>query len=340
MNLTPRKRKILQVIIQNYIDSAEPVGSRTIARKYKLGISPATIRNEMADLEDMGFLSQPHTSSGRIPSDKGYRAYVDGLMPKAEVNELEIRQIEATMQQRIGEKEKLIHALVETLSTLTEYTAIVSGPFIVACTLRRITLIPIYDRMVMAIIVTNNGLTASRQLMLPESLYPEDIEVINRILNDSLVGKRLQNIATMDMTSIMALIRQHINRQEYEMSAVIQEILLSKPHKIFAGGILNILNQPEFRDLEKYMDVMALLNHSDELWNLLHTHVDKQMSISIGQEMNNKKIQDCSMVTIPYEIGGQVMGVLGVLGPRRMTYARVISLLQYVSGRLTDILEE
>lgn len=340
MKLTPRKGKILQIIIQNYIISAEPVGSRTIARKYKLGVSPATIRNEMADLEDMGFLSQPHTSSGRIPSDLGYRTYVDMLMPKAEISSLEIKQIEATMSQRMEEKEKLIHALVDTLSSLTTYTTIISGPFISVCSLRRITLIPIYERMIMAIIVTNNGLTASRQLMLPESLSAADLEIITKILNDALAGKKLQSIASMDMTSIMSLLRQHINRSEYQMQALLQELLLSKPHKIFSGGSLNILNQPEFRDLQKYMDIMGLLNRSEELWNLLHTHADKQMSVSIGQEMNNDKIKDCSMVTIPYEIDGHVMGVLGVLGPRRMTYARVISLLQYVSGRLTDILEE
>ena len=340
MQLSPRQLQILQAVVKSYIESGVPVGSRTIAKQFNLGVSPATVRNEMSDLEEMGFLEQPHISAGRIPSDTGYRLYVDTLNPKLKPDIRSISRIENEIDERILEKEQLVLSIAEALAELTSYATIVSGPYINACLLREFALVPISEKKVVAIAVTDNGLSTSKVLRLPKAMSAENIGYINRVLNDKLKGKCLRDIKNSDTEYLMWSINEHINSEDLALKAFINQVFDMHITPIVADGIINVLNQPEFRIDNKYLQLFEALNAQDILAELLATQTTKNIDISIGKEINNEIMQECSIVKIPYTINSHIAGVIGVLGPRRMTYARVISLLEYVSSRIEEILQD
>jgi len=340
LRIDERKQKVLEAIIKDYVATAEPVGSRTIARKYGLGVSPATIRNEMADLEEMGLIEQPHTSAGRIPSQRGYRYYVDYLMEKYDLTESEKSSISSSFARRIREIDLTIQETGRLLSQLTNYTAIVMGPVPLQKVISRIEFIPLQPGKVMLIMVSDTGMIMHKILDMPESVEESDLHRISQVLNLRMQGVMFDRIKR----TLLQELRKELMRQR-QLLALVLEILdeylrSGGEEKVYLGGILNILNQPEFRNVEKIKKLIAVLEEEEFLKELLAEGEGEGVTVRIGDENRRQEFQDCSVVIANYEVGGRVMGRLGILGPTRMEYSRAVSVVEFVSRALSEVLGE
>jgi heat-inducible transcriptional repressor len=331
-----RKQQVLQAIILDYIATADPVGSRTIARKYNLGVSPATVRNEMADLEELGLIEQPHTSAGRIPSQLGYRYYVDCLMKKEPVKN-EIKDIiRGLLLSRIKETENLIQITSKLLSQLTNYTALVLAPFYGKNILRHIQFLPMEPGKAVIVIVLDNGHVDHRVLDVPESLNTADYAAITELLNENLKGLSLDQWRP----SIMRTISHKLKDRKYVLEQVIEQIedslSIEPEQKVFLGGTLNILNQPEFKQIEKVRALFELLEEEEILKEALSTEQDPGVIVKIGSENLHEAMKDCSLITATYRLDGTVIGTIGLLGPTRMEYSRATSIVEFLTHALTE----
>lgn len=340
MKMDERKQRVLLATILDYIATADPVGSRTIARKYNLGVSPATVRNEMSDLEEMGYLEQPHTSAGRIPSQLGYRYYVDFLMKKEPI-EGEIRDIiYQTLLNRIRETDELISLTSKLLSQLTNYTAFILAPFCGENTLRHIKLLPIEEGKAVVIIVLDSGHVEHRIVEVPGYLNEGDYAAISAILNGHLQGLTLEQWHP----GIIQAVYRDLDRQRETLKNIIEVIEQSLDYeheqKVFLKGTLNILDQPEFKQIERVKALFELFEEEDTIKNLLHSDQENGIVIKIGTENRHESMKGCSLVTATYHRQGKVIGNIGLLGPTRMEYSRAVSILELVTYALTDMLEK
>ena len=339
MELSTRKQQILLAIITEYIESAEPVGSRTIARKYKFGLSPATIRNEMSDLEEMDFIEQPHTSAGRIPSASGYRYYVDYLMQKQSLSLEEEEVIRQEYSCKVRDVGLLLQRTGQLLSQLTHYAAVVLSPKTEAGTYKHIQLIEMGIGRAMLVVIIDNGTIQHRILDMPASITRSDLATISSMLNAKLSGQTMETIKF----TLIKEIYSELTRHKHTLDMILEVLRYSLTHgsadKVYLGGFFNILNHPEFRSIEKVKTLVSLLEQESLLVNLLSQVSQPGVNVRIGGEMSCHEIQDCSIVTATYEVGGQPVGSLGILGPVRMDYARVISVLEYTTRNLSIALE-
>ena len=322
MQLDERKRLVLRAIIEDYIDSAEPVGSRTIARKYQLGVSPATIRNEMADLEEMGFIEQPHTSAGRVPSDRGYRFYVDSLMEPKRLAPRDTEVICRAYQAEAREVQAVIERTAQLLSRVTDYVALVVGPRLDTAVFRRIEVVPVKESTALITLITGNGLIQNKLVEVPEGLTTADLRAISDALNHHMVGVPLNK---MSRTLIRAMSHE-IVRHQLALDRILEVLEhLGRPddgERVFLGGTTNILAQPEFRDVEKVRGLFSMLERLELVRELMADSGQGMLSVSIGEENKLPEVADCSLIKATYSINGQVVGTLGVIGPRRMHYDR------------------
>jgi len=332
--LDERKEKILAAVVEDFIDTAEPIGSRTIARRCGLGLSPATIRNEMADLEEMGYLKQPYTSAGRIPSELGYRYYVDHLMEPEEPREKEKELLRRYITAKSREIAGVIRQTGQILSQLTNYAAIVTAP----CgksVYQHIQLVPFGVGQAMVLVVLASGDVFHRLIPVPEGITPYDLEALSRVLNAKLRGLTVRDIKLTLLKEIYAEL-SHCKALLDTAFALIQEALEVKEERVYQGGIYGILNQPEFRDVSRLQTLLGLLDQEDFLCDLLTSQREEHgVSIRIGQEFKHPNIRELSMVTVTYRIDNDLQGVLAVLGPMRMRYRRVAGMLRYVAESLS-----
>lgn len=335
MNMDERKQKILQALILDYIATGDPVGSRTIARKYKLGVSSATIRNEMADLEEMGLIEQPHTSAGRIPSQSGYRYYVDCLMEKEPLPSSVKSYIQGALADRIRESESLIQMSSKLLSQLTNYTALVMTPSFGSNALRHIQFLPVEGNKIVLVIVLDNGHVEHRTMDVPGSLRGEDFQYISRILNEHLRGLSMEQWKS----GVLQAIYYELDYQKRLLHQVIElvenALSVEYENKVYLGGALNILNQPEFKDVEKVRVLLELLEEEKVLKEVLNTGQESGVSVKIGTENVHEGMKECSLITATYELDGRVIGTLGVLGPTRMEYSKAVSIVEFLTAALT-----
>lgn len=340
MTVEERKKKVLLAIVHDYIATAEPVGSRTIARKYRLGVSPATIRNEMADLEEHGYIEQPHTSAGRIPTEQGYRYYVDYLMKKQDLTMEEEELIRREYDAKVKDVGQVIQKTGLMLSQLTRYTAIVLTPQMGASSFKHIQLVSMNPTQAMVIIVMDNGTVHHRMIRVPESINSTDMETISMVLNAKLQGLTMESIKLGLMKEIYFELAKHKHILDLAME-LIQESLVIKPEdKIYLGGVFNMLNQPEFHNVEKVKTLLGILEQEKLLRDLLaFEHRVDGVTVRIGGEINNRDIKECSMITAPYSVCGRKMGSIGVLGPTRMEYAKVVSIVDFMTKNLSRALE-
>lgn len=342
--LTDRQKVILQVLVDDYIRSAEPVGSRTISKRPDMSISPATIRNEMADLEELGYLEQPHTSAGRIPSQKGYRFYVDHLMSPDTEESDDVSTIRSSFLTRLDEMEQVVQQAATILSSLTNYTAIVLGPQVFTTKLHSIQLLPLDTRMAVAIIVTDTGHVESRKVMIPEGLHPESLQHYVELLNRKLVGVPLHRLKSALHTEVADELRRYSEQFEGAMMLFDQMVEPTDEaaggQKIYLGGTTRILNQPEFRDVEKLKPLLDMFEQTQKLISMLEGTSSGGVQVRIGQENAIETIHECSLVTASYTINGIPVGALGVLGPTRMEYGRVIHTLNQFSSSLSHMLTQ
>lgn len=337
--LTERQKHILGVIVDDYIKSAEPVGSRSISKRDDVTFSPATIRNEMSDLEEMGYLSQPHTSAGRIPSNKGYRFYVDHLITPKKVALDDIEHIRRMFAEQYVELEQMIQQTASVLSELTNYTAIVLGTEVFDTTLKHIQLVPLSETSAVAIIVTNTGHVENRKISVQKGISIAEMERLVYLFNKKLVGVPLIQLRGRLYTEIAQELEKHFEHYQQAMHIVEQSISREKDEKIYLGGTTKIFAQPEFRDVDKVRELFELLEQHDRIQEILSYNKEHTgIQVKIGQENEDEAINNCSIITATYSISGKPVGTLSILGPTRMHYRKVISILDYLTNDLNIIL--
>lgn len=338
--LDDRKLKVLYAIINSYVDSAEPIGSRTISKNYDLGVSSATIRNEMSDLEDLGYLSKPHTSAGRIPSDKGYRLYVNELLKlkNSLEDELTNEKIITQMLSSSGQINELIENSARLLSAMTNYTSIVASPKMKEIKVDRLQFVAVENVGVLILVVCNNGVLRNT-LYKTDYADVDDLNIIANYLNKALDGLLVEEM--------IEVLNSEIPKELMELSSLYSGLI---PHlkelleelieiEIYYDGITNIFNYPEYRDVDKAKEFMDFIENKELLLDIiLKNSTSKDMDIIIGNENIYSPIKDISMITATYYIDGKTIGKVGLVGPTRMDYQNLINTVQVFSDNISKVM--
>ena len=337
MDLDARKQKILQAIIQDYISSAEPVGSRTIARKYDLGVSAATIRNEMFDLEMMGYLEQPHTSSGRIPSLKGYRFYVDCLLEPTKITDAEKQFVCAWFQDKVSSVDQIFQSTAKVLARITHNVTLVMASQRLNSKLKYIRFLPLDERRAIMIVVTDTGQVENCLYPRPAGASLDDLNIIAQRLTNYLAGMAIDHI---DEKAIEAFHETIVDDVElYRLAFRSMGQALHKGQQFYKGGTMELLNKPEFKDVDKAKSLFTMLEEQDVVANLLHDEGEGEaVTVRIGEEAKLSPINDCSIIEATFIDHDVVLGKLAVLGPARMEYAKIIGLLDFMKQHVTHML--
>lgn len=338
MFLDERKKSILHAIIDDYINTAEPVGSRTLARKHGLGLSSATIRNEMADLEEMGYLTQPHTSAGRIPSDKGYRFYVDQLMESSELTVEEMYSIEDAMETQINELSQLLKQASGVMSQITKYTSMAATPGKQNSILKTVQVVPVEKGKALIVVLANAGIIKNSLINIPETVLPEHLTTVSNIFNDKLKGLTIDSINASVIKEIELLLGNERSVLHPVLNGVADCINQIDCPEIYLDGTINMLNYPEFSDVVRAREFLNLMAAKDVLRKILN-NVNRQgdyITVTIGEENKIVEMKDCSLVTTTYSLGNVVVGTLGVIGPTRMEYSKVLAAMNYMRKRASE----
>lgn len=338
--LNVRKKKILQLIIEDYISTAEPVGSRTIARKYNLGISPATIRNEMSDLEMLGYLEQPHTSAGRIPSAQAYRFYVDSLLEPGALTDNDMALINSWFRERRRSIDEIFQSTAKILSRMTQNVSMVLANKSDKAVFRYMKFLPLDDRHAILCIVTDDGNVDNCVVEIPLGMRPEELDYMAGRVSRLLEGKELAEISD----TLLGTVHTDIVEDKLLFTSLLNTInKMNRKHqqqRVFLGGTKQLLSQPEFRDMDRVRDLLGILEEEKVVRDLLLAGEDSGLKITIGSENKFTGIQDCSMVQATYRLNGQVVGTMAVLGPTRMEYSKVISVMDYLHKYLKTIFQQ
>lgn len=335
MSLSERKLKILHAIVADFIQTAEPVGSRTLSRKYDMGISPATIRNEMSDLEEMGYLTHPHTSAGRVPSDKAYRLYVDNMMKNYELPEAEKVTIASKLAANVAELDRTIEHAAMLLSELTNLTSFAITPKQDQNRLKYISLLPVDERTVVIMIVAEDGKVTNTALKLSVPYTMENLQLLSKVMTYNYKGKALSDILKLDIirsfeTDIEAMSRLAESIMPNFMSTL--ENMLNVD--LYLEGLTNIFSIPEYNDIERAKMFLEMVNQKKHFTDVL-VNRDNGIIITIGDENTDEIMRDCSLITADYRINGKLVGKLGVIGPTRMKYDEVTSVVKYMTENLS-----
>lgn len=339
MFLDDRKKMILHAIIDDYISTAEPIGSRSVSKRHELGLSSATIRNEMSDLEEMGYLIQPHTSAGRIPSDKGYRFYVDQLMRACELTVDEINIMKTEMETKINELSQLLRQASATMSRFTKYTSMASTPESKSSVLKAVQVVPIEKGSSLVVVVTNAGIVKNTLIKIPETVSPEFIIRVSNIINEKLSGLTLEKINIVVIREIEILIGSPQEVLMPILNGVTECINQIDTSEVYLEGTTNILNHPEFKDVVKAREFLNMIDTKNVL-SLIMRNINRYgedgVNIKIGSENTIEEMRDCSVITATYSLGGMVFGTIGIIGPTRMEYARVLAAMNYVRKKINE----
>ena len=331
-----RKFRILQAIIDDYILTAEPVGSRTISRKYDMGLSSATIRNEMSDLEELGYLDQPHVSAGRIPSAKAYRLYVDTLLKNGTIPSANAEDIRNHFLGRSRQMEEVIDRAAQVLSSVTRYLAVVLPPSEQLPVLRTIQLVRVSSRSALVVIVTDGGIIRDQVISYPASLDEDTLYQISRSLTESLSGCSLRE-ACERMPQIIGRMRENGVVLEQLGSYFTDKRDSKRKVHVAVGGASNMLSYPEYSDMEKARSLLNLVETRDKLASIIAQHGSVSMTVRIGPETGIPEMEDCSIVTATYSTQNGQQGTIGVIGPTRMQYSKVLSVLGTMGQQLTEM---
>ena len=338
MQLDERKTKILQAIIRNYLETGEPVGSRTISKYTDLNLSSATIRNEMADLEELGYIVQPHTSAGRIPSDKGYRLYVDALM---EEKEREVVEMKEMLLERQDKMETLLKQVVKALAENTQYASMISVPQTRGNKLKFIQLSRVDANQLLAVIVVEGNVIKNNMLSVDQELDDETLLKLNILLNTHLNGLSIEDI---NLGMIAALKQQagiHSDIVGEVIDAVAEAIKADEDLEIYTSGANNIFRYPELSDQSRASELISTFEEKQQLTNLvIDTLADNNntgIQVYIGNETPVESMKDCSVVTATYELGDGMKGTIGIIGPKRMDYDKVVGTLRTLQNQLDDL---
>ena len=344
MSLDKRKVKILKAIITSYIDNAEAVGSRTISKKYELGVSPATIRNEMSDLEEMGFLVQPHTSSGRIPTDKAYRYYVDDLWKKVKTSKNpNFNQLRNIIEDKSNELDEIFRNSVRILSQFTKYTSFIVAPHLKQANIKRVQMVPVSDTKVLLLIILQTNIVKQVMLRLNSPIPFEQMESISESLTEKLYGYKLEDVDKIKDSLIKELyyVRESSNDALMELLPYLMEQMLRLEEiNVFSDGITNILDLPEYNDVVKAREFISFVEDKNSVAKLLQYTSENDLDICIGSENKDYELRDCSLITATYKFNGKLIGKIGVIGPTRMDYNNVISTVKSISDAISEIINQ
>lgn len=337
--LNERKMKILHAIIKNYLETGEPVGSRTISKYTDLNLSSATIRNEMADLEELGYIMQPHTSAGRIPSDKGYRWYVDMLMNQ---KEQEIVEIKEQMIEKADKMEQLLKQVAKVLANNTNYATMISAPtYNNRNKLKFIQLSQVSDDQLIVVIVMDGNIVKNQIVDLDEPLSSEALLKLNMLLNTSLNGMSLEQINLGLIARLKEQAGIHSGVMSSVLDAVESVIQLDGDMEIYTSGATNIFKYPELSDKQSAQEIISAFEEKQQLAALvtktMASSENRDIQVFIGDESNVENMKDCSVVTATYELGEGMQGTIGIIGPKRMDYEHVMKTLKTLMAELDDI---
>lgn len=336
MSMDERKFRILQAIIDDYILTAVPVGSRTISKKYEMGLSSATIRNEMSDLEELGYLDQPHVSAGRIPSAKAYRLYVDQLLQQGALQSPTSEALRELLHGRRQKMEDVIDRAAQVLSTLTNYTAVVLPPTGPQPHIRNIQLVPVSDDSALVVIVTDTGVVRDTVVHIPRGLEDDTLYAISRRLTEELRGLTLTE-ATERMPGMTGRTEQS-QALLSNLTDTMQHAEAASHSHVAVGGASNMLSYPEYSDVEKVRGFLSLIETREKLAQIVAQQGDVAFTVRIGPETGVPEMADCSIVTATYSTRNGQQGTIGIIGPTRMQYSRVLSILSNMGQQLTEML--
>lgn len=338
INLTERQLKILRAIIQNYLETGEPVGSRTLSKSTDLNLSSATIRNEMADLEDMGYIFQPHTSAGRIPSDKGYRLYVDMLMQD---KEQELEELKSVMLEKTDKVDKVLKQAAKVLAANTNYATLVSAPVHRKNTLKFIQLSQVDEEQIVAVIVMSGNMIKNKIIEVGEVLSNETLLKLNMLLNTTLNGLSIEEINLGLIARMKEQAGIHSRVISDVLDAVADIIQVDDDMEIYTSGATNIFRYPELSDKQSAQEIISAFEEKQQLVDLVTETLSSEEShgiqVYIGEEAPVKTMKDCSVVTATYELGEGMKGTIGIIGPKRMDYKHVMKTLKTLQSELDEI---
>ena len=338
MELSERKVKILQAIIRNYLETGEPVGSRTISKYTDLNLSSATIRNEMSDLEEMGYILQPHTSAGRIPSDKGYRLYVDTMM---EQKDREIEEMKEVMVQKEDKMDQLLKQVAKLLAVNTNYASMITTPTIHTNKLKFIQLSRVDVNQLLAVVVVEGNVIKNNIIHTAEELDDETLLKLNILLNTHLNGLALEEINLGMISSLKQQAGIHSEIVADVIDAIAESIHAEEDLEVYTSGANNIFRYPELADQEKASSIINTFEEKQLLTELVQENLSDDnntgIQVYIGEETPIQSMKDCSVVTATYELGEGMRGTIGIIGPKRMDYDKVIGTLKTITHQLDDL---
>ncbi len=343
MNLDDRKKSILRAIVEGYIKNAEPVGSRSIAKNTDLNLSAATIRNEMGDLEEMGFLVQPHTSAGRVPSSQGFRFYVDSLMDRYRMTTSEIRQLRTAMLHKIRELDKIVTDFSAVFSNLTSLPTFGVLPTFEQGAIKGIKLVSVDDKTLMVIVSDSSGLIKNKLLRLREPISDELLSQLTQVLSQNLVGYTRSEINLNHIIEIANALGKNHEILTSVLELVHEAISEIDQREIYMEGSTNILRFPEYNDITKIKEIFEFLDNKESLGNLIGNLPDLkegEVRVLIGEENKIPQLKNNSVVLSTYKAGPDLTGIVGVVGPMRMDYSRVVSGVSFFSDQLGKLLSD
>ena len=340
--LDERKRKILKAIIQTYLETGEPVGSRTISKYTDLNLSSATIRNEMSDLEELGYIVQPHTSAGRIPSDAGYRLYVDELMRE---KEQEVSEIKEMMIERTDKMEKVLKQVVKVLASNTNYATMITGPTYHRNKLKFIQLSKVAEMQLLAVLVIEGNIVKNHMITLQEPMDDDTVLKLNLLLNTQLNGLTIEEINLGMITKMKEQAGIHSAVVGSVIDAVANAIAVDDDEvEIYTSGTTNIFKYPELADTSKASELISAFEEKQELVDLVKDTMNSEentgIQVYIGNETPVKTMKDCSVVTATYDLGDGMQGTIGIIGPKRMDYENVVNNLKTLKTQLDNIFKK
>lgn len=334
--LDKRKAYILATVVYEYIATAEPVGSQTLTQKYHLGISSATVRNEMAELEAGGYLVQPHTSAGRVPSDAGYRTYVDSLMEPEELSSEDRRRIRDELHDASRELDEIIDSTTRLLGRLSRNLAFATKPQQDTQTFKHVQLIWLTPRTGVAIVVTSLGVAAQSLFELAADLGPDDLTRFSNALNARFANRPLRDVVEREIVTIAEEVGAHEDLRR-ALTAALQSARSNEQSAIAAAGAQNLIDQPEFHDLRKLRSILKIVEEQKTLYSIVADAMASDApSVRIGHELGSEELADLSVVTVPYRFGTNALGMLSILGPRRMPYGRLLALASGTAESLSQ----
>ena len=331
--LDERKKRVLQAIVEEYIKTAEPVSSNAIMNLEGLEYSSATIRNEMAELEKLGYIEKTHISSGRVPSEKGYRFYVDELLEDDKITVDEIEYISNKLETKVNELEDLTQIASSTISEVTHYTTVSIGPNTDVQKIENIKFVLLHPRMMMAVILTDNGLVKETIIKFDEDITENQVNTLNYMFNNKLKGepitkidKPLEKYLVDEMRYSVNLIKPIIE----QMKKVVEE------ERVHLEGAKQLFELPEFNSLEVAKNFVNIIDEKELMADMLNNGYAKDINVYIGEENEKEELKDFSIVTFKHRIGNKDLGTIGIIGPKRMDYSKVISVMKYISKKLNN----